>query len=99
MLSEGYDPGWRAEVDGEPAPVLVADHVLRAVPLPAGKHAVELRYVPPGLRLGLAITGITAAGLIGALGVEGGRRLRARAVGRTAPGAIATDWTASGPPR
>ena len=56
VLSEGYDPGWRAEVDGKSAPVLVANHALRAVPLPAGAHTVELRYEPPGLRLGLAIT-------------------------------------------
>ncbi len=63
VLSEVYDPGWRAEVDGEPTPVHVADHALRAVPILAGEHAVELRYEPPGLRLGLAITVAASAAL------------------------------------
>ena len=63
VLSEIYDPGWRAEVDGEPVPLHVADHALRAVPLAAGERTVELRYEPPALRLGLAITLAVAAGL------------------------------------
>jgi len=56
VLSEGYDPGWRAEIDGQPAPVLVANHALRAVSLPAGEHTVRLRYAPPALRWGIAIS-------------------------------------------
>jgi hypothetical protein len=56
VLSEVWDSGWRATVDGQPAPVLVANHVLRAVAVPAGEHTVELRYEPPSLRLGIAIT-------------------------------------------
>ena len=99
LLSESEDPGWTAEVDSKPAPVLVADHALRAVPLPAGEHVVELRYEPPGLRLGLAITGTTAAGLIGALGIEGGRRLRRRVAGRWGAGTGVTDRSLGGPLR
>ncbi len=56
VLSEGYDAGWRAEIDGDAAPVLVANHALRAVPLPAGDHLVTLRYDPPALRWGIAIS-------------------------------------------
>jgi Bacterial membrane protein YfhO len=66
VLSEVYDPGWRAYVDGRRVPVLVADHVLRAVPVPAGAHAVELRYEPAGLRVGLGIT-LATAGLVAIL--------------------------------
>lgn len=61
VLSEVYDEGWRAYVDGKRVPIYVADHVLRAVPLTAGEHVVELRYEPASLRIGLALTG---AGLI-----------------------------------
>lgn len=64
ILSEAYDPGWRATIDGEETDVLIADHLLRAVPLPAGEHVVELRYAPPTLRIGLAITGITIFSLL-----------------------------------
>jgi hypothetical protein len=56
VLSETYDPGWDAWVDGKRTKVLVADHALRAVAVPAGTSTVELRYNPPYLRLGLAIT-------------------------------------------
>ena len=61
VLSEVWDPNWTATVDGEPAPVLLADYTLRAVPVPAGAHEVALRYDPPALRVGLAVTLLTAA--------------------------------------
>jgi hypothetical protein len=38
-------PGYRAEVDGHPAPVEVSPERLAMVPLPPGRHRVELRYV------------------------------------------------------
>ncbi len=56
VLSEVYYPAWRAYVDGEPAEVYAANHALRAVPVPAGEHIVDLRYESPALRLGIAIT-------------------------------------------
>jgi hypothetical protein len=68
ILSEVYDPGWHATVDGERTSVLVADHLLRAVTVPAGDHLVELSYQAPGLRLGVAISAATAATLA-AMGV------------------------------
>ncbi len=64
MLSESYDPGWKAYVDGEPVPVLVADHLLRAVPIPAGEHVVELRYEPTSLKIGIAISAATVATIV-----------------------------------
>jgi hypothetical protein len=59
VLSDVWDPGWNATVDGAPAPIYLADHVMRAVPVPAGEHAVEMRYDPPSLRFGLAVTLLT----------------------------------------
>lgn len=56
VLSETYYPAWKAYVDGEPVPLYVADHVLRAVPVPAGEHTVELRYESWSLRTGVAIS-------------------------------------------
>lgn len=67
MLSEVYDPGWRAYIDGRRVPVRVADHALRAVPIPPGEHAVELRYEPGSLKLGVAISAASAAALLAAL--------------------------------
>lgn len=59
MLSEIWDPGWSATIDGEPAPVLLANHIFRAVPVPAGDHTVVLRYDPPLLKTGLIVTAAT----------------------------------------
>ncbi len=68
VLSEVYYPGWRAYADGEEVPIYRADHVLRAVPLKAGHHRVEMVFDPLWPKVGLAVSGITlllAAVLIG----------------------------------
>jgi hypothetical protein len=44
--------------------VAVANHIFRAVALPAGEHTVEFRYESTPLRLGIAITAATSALLI-----------------------------------
>ena len=56
VLLDGFDPGWRARLDGEPAPLLQANVVFRAVAVPEGRHRVELVYRPRGLLLGLAVS-------------------------------------------
>jgi hypothetical protein len=68
MLSEIWDTGWNATVDGQPAPVLLADHTLRAVPVPAGEHQVVLRYDPLSLKAGIAISLATVAAIIAVWG-------------------------------
>jgi hypothetical protein len=46
-ISRTYHPSWQAEIDGQPAPVLRANHALMAVPLTrGGDHQVVLRYRP-----------------------------------------------------
>ncbi len=64
MLSEVYYPAWKAYVDGVKVPVLLADHVLRAVHVPAGEHTVELRYESTALRAGVAISLAAHAALL-----------------------------------
>jgi hypothetical protein len=53
VLVDSWDPGWQATVDGRPAPVLRANVAFRAVPVPAGRHAIEQRYRPRSVTLGL----------------------------------------------
>jgi hypothetical protein len=60
VLSEVYDPGWSAFVDGKQVQVFAAFTALRAVPVPEGTHTIELRYEVPGLKLGLLVTAATA---------------------------------------
>jgi hypothetical protein len=61
VLVDGYDPGWRAEIDGRPAPVLRANIAFRAVAVPAGRHVVEYRYRPTSVILGASISVLTLA--------------------------------------
>jgi hypothetical protein len=77
VLSEVYYPAWKAYVDGEPVPVRRADQLLRAVPIPAGDHTVEMRYESGWLRAGMAISSVTVLLLV-ALTVAAAVRQRRR---------------------
>jgi uncharacterized membrane protein YfhO len=48
-----------AEVDGEAAPLLIANHAFRSVALPEGNHTVTLRYQPRSIVIGAWISGIS----------------------------------------
>ncbi len=57
VVASTWMPGWSATVDGRPAPVLRGDIAHRVVPLPdPGRHIVAMRYQPPGLAAGLALS-------------------------------------------
>ena len=56
VLSETYYPGWRAWLDGRPAPLGSGDYVLRVAPVPAGAHRMELRFRSTSFLIGLAVT-------------------------------------------
>jgi hypothetical protein len=73
VLGEVYYPGWRAYVDGEPAPILRADLALRAVPVPAGQHRVEMVYRPWTVPIGIIISALTLVGVLAASLVLGRR--------------------------
>ena len=80
VLSENWYPGWQATVDGAPAPVLRADHTLRAVPIPAGDHRVVLVFDPLSLKLGALVTTgtLVIAGVLLILSISWPRRARRR---------------------
>jgi hypothetical protein len=52
VLLDRDAPGWSATVDGEPAAIVTADLLARAVAVGPGQHVVRFEYVTPGLRLG-----------------------------------------------
>ena len=65
VLSEIFYPGWTATIDGQPAQILLTDYLLRGFALPAGKHAIEMRYRAPAARNGAIISGLTLLLLCG----------------------------------
>jgi hypothetical protein len=62
VWSRTYFPAWRATVDGAPAPVLLADGHLVGVPVPAGRHVIEVRWPawPVVTGLAAAVAGLAA---------------------------------------
>ncbi len=56
VVSEGYYPGWRATVDGEAAPIVRTNVMMRGVVLPAGRHEVRFEFRSGAIRAGFALS-------------------------------------------
>jgi hypothetical protein len=66
-------PGFSAWIDGDEVAVLAADGFGMEVPVPAGRHRLELRFLPASFHLGLCIT--LASGVVAlAVVLHGARR-------------------------
>jgi hypothetical protein len=68
VVVDAWDPGWHARVDGLPAPLQRANLAFRAVPVPAGRHTIELlfrpRWLVPAVSTSLASLVVLATGLV-----------------------------------
>jgi hypothetical protein len=67
VLSETFYPGWKASVDGVPAPIMRAFYALKAVAVPRGKHTVRFVYDPFSFKLGVIVTAVSLLGVVGCL--------------------------------
>ena len=59
-----YKNGWNAYIDGKKVEYLQADYVLRALPIPAGKHSVEFKFEPQVVQTGSTITLVSSIGIL-----------------------------------
>jgi hypothetical protein len=73
VVRDAFAPGWYAEVDGQPAPLLRADGRHLAVPVRSGTSHVVLAYRAPRLDAGVALTALAGA-MLGVLWFTGRRR-------------------------
>jgi hypothetical protein len=55
VLSEVMYPGWQAQIDGKPAPIIVEGGLLRGLQLGVGEHEVVFSFHPTSLDLGAAL--------------------------------------------
>ena len=61
MLSETFDNGWHARIDGKKVAIEQAYGVIRAIPVAAGDHSITLTYDPWSLRYGFYLSLVGAA--------------------------------------
>ncbi len=60
ILRDALADGWSARVDGASVPILAVNLLSRGVVVEPGRHRVEMRYIPPGLPQGVAISALAA---------------------------------------
>jgi hypothetical protein len=65
VLADAFYPGWRATVDGAPAPIVATNHLFRGVGAPTGTHRIRFEYRPASVVAG------TVASAVGWLAIVG----------------------------
>jgi hypothetical protein len=73
---EAYDPGWTAEIDGAPTPVLEAKPLGMDVTVPVGDHLVRLSYHTPGRMTGALLSSLSVCLLFGLVSIPYGATKR-----------------------
>ncbi|MHC5056517.1 MAG: YfhO family protein [Planctomycetota bacterium] len=77
VLAEAWYPGWKATIDGETVEILRANHLVQAITLPPGKHAVKFAYSSRFLPIGFLLC-LFAAGMLAGYALWERREARAR---------------------
>jgi hypothetical protein len=56
IRTENALPGWKAWIDGSPAPIYLADGIFQVVSFPAETKQVQFEYEPASFRFGLFLS-------------------------------------------
>jgi hypothetical protein len=73
VTSEAHYPGWRAFLDGVETPIVMTNAAFRGLPVPAGRHRVEMRFEPAILVYSAALS-IAGLALLAAAVLFGDRK-------------------------
>jgi hypothetical protein len=65
VLKDSFDRAWRVEVDGQPAALLRANALYRAVHISPGPHTIRFTYRPIVLYICFILSGVTVLTLTG----------------------------------
>ena len=57
LITAPYEKGWKAYVDGKETEIVAYQDALLYIPVSEGAHKVELRFTPPGWKIGLLMSG------------------------------------------
>jgi uncharacterized membrane protein YfhO len=59
VIANSFSPGWKASIDGgSPVPIVPANYVLQAIPVPEGSHLVQISFFPDSLKWGIILTAV-----------------------------------------
>jgi uncharacterized membrane protein YfhO len=61
VLSDQYDPDWKAAVDEKPATIHRVDYLMRGVLIGPGVHRIRFTYAPHALQAGIRISTLALA--------------------------------------
>jgi len=78
VISNTFDPGWRARVDGRRIKVLCANYIMQALPITVGTHHVSISFRPTPLIVGLIISSLGWIILIALAGIHVMGKMRQR---------------------
>jgi hypothetical protein len=72
VISEIWNPGWQARIDGQPVPLYKTNIALLGLPVPGGEHTVELDFRPELWGLGIAFStcGVVALSVLSVLALR-----------------------------
>jgi hypothetical protein len=67
VLSQMYYPGWKATVDGNPAPVYRVNYALSGILAPQGNHEIRFFFAPASFQIGAVVSAVSVLLVIGLL--------------------------------
>jgi len=73
VTSESNYPGWRAYLDGRKQRIFLTNVAFRGLPVPAGRHQIEMRFSPAIRWRGAAVSAVALCGLLG-IAIMAGKR-------------------------
>jgi hypothetical protein len=64
VLADIFDPSWKLSIDGQPAPIVRANLLMRAAAVSAGQHTLVYSYEPTALKVGAGVSSVAIAALL-----------------------------------